>query len=107
MDYKSRILKFQNERKWTTHHMAIEAGLTPSTVANWFSRNTSPTMDALEKLCTAFGITMSEFFNESDEICTLTESQKELLNQWNCLHKNEKDSLLSFITIINTNRNEQ
>ena len=105
MDYKARISKYQNERNWSTHHMAVEAGLNTSTVSNWFTRNSTPTTDAIEKLCVAFGITMSEFINEKRESHILTEEQTALLEQWNCLHKNEKEDLLKFIKTLNTNRN--
>lgn len=104
MNYKNIIEKHKNARHWTTHHMALEADINPTTILNWINRNTVPSVEAIEKLCQAFGITMSEFFNESGDISYLTEEQKQLLNKWNCLHKNEKCHLLEFITALIENR---
>lgn len=104
MNYKKIIEKHKNARNWTTHHMAIEAEINPATVLNWINRNTVPSLDAIERLCGAFGITMSEFFNEDNDISFLTDEQKLLLNEWNGLHKNEKEYLLKFISALNANR---
>lgn len=104
MNYIKRIEQMRDERNWTSHHMAIEAEIGTSTVVNWFNRNSKPKLEAIESLCKAFGITVSEFFNESDEVSYLTQEQKEVLHQWDLLHANEKADLLRFLKTINENR---
>lgn len=104
MNYIKRIEELRDERHWTSHHMAIEAEIGTSTVVNWFNRNSTPKLEAIESLCKAFGITMSEFFNESNDVSYLTEEQKEILQQWNLLHSNEKFDLLNFLKTLNNNK---
>jgi transcriptional regulator with XRE-family HTH domain len=84
--------------------MAVEANIGVSTVNNWFGRNSTPKIEAIESLCVAFGITTSAFFNESDDVDYLTVEQRELLSEWTCLHKNEKADILRLIKTINANR---
>jgi transcriptional regulator with XRE-family HTH domain len=60
MDYKKRISELQNQRNWSMNRLAVESGLNPSTISNWFSRGTTPTTDAIEKLCGAFGISIAK-----------------------------------------------
>ena len=66
MNVLEKIKKLQKERGWTTYKLAYEACLTQSTLSNMFARGTCPTVDTLEKICDAFGITLSKFF-ENDE----------------------------------------
>ena len=57
-----------------------------------------PTIPSLEKICTAFGITLSQLFAEGEESVTLTESQKHLLEHWAKLTQNQQDALLNLLT---------
>lgn len=107
MDYRRRIEKYRDERNWTTHHMAIEAGINTSTAINWFTRNSTPTVDMIEKLCVAFGITLSEFFNDSDEVSYLSDEQKSVMHIWDLLSKKEKEYFLRFLEVITERTNPQ
>ena len=42
MDAKARIRELMAERKWSEYRLAIASGLSQSTVANIFNRNTTP-----------------------------------------------------------------
>ena len=62
-----RILKLKNERGWSIYKLAENANLPQSTVANMFPRKTTPSIYTLNRICEAFGITLSEFFDEKAE----------------------------------------
>jgi len=53
-------------------------------------RDTS-TIPSLEKICDAFGITLSQLFAGEDAPVTLTEAQKQLLDRWTRLSKEQQD----------------
>lgn len=58
-------------RGWTAYRLASEAGLTESTIQKLFRRNGIPTLPTLEAVCSAFGITLSQFFADDDMVeCT-------------------------------------
>ena len=82
MDVIAKISNLMKEREWSAYKLADEAALTPSTVANMFSRGTVPTIYTLQQICDAFGITLSEFFSEEvtlnsqDEVAVLGNYRK-------------------------------
>ena len=73
MDAKARIRELMAERKWSEYRLAIASGLSQSTVANIFNRNTTPSIATLESICAGFGITLAQFFAEGDMV-ELTEN---------------------------------
>lgn len=78
MDVVCHILELMEEYGWTEYRLAKKSGLPPSTIANIFHRNTIPGISTLETICDAFGISLSQFFSESDFV-SLTPGQTELL----------------------------
>ena len=53
-------------------------------------------MITLEKIYTALGVTLSQFFQESNSE-SLTEKQKEVLRRWNDLSTNEQETVMSML----------
>lgn len=88
MNVNNKIYKLMEARGWTTYELAEKAGLTQSTVSNLFRASAIPTIPTLEKICSAFGITLSDFFEEDSQsketmmlvhkINRLTENRKNL-----------------------------
>ena len=81
MDTHERLRQLLNERGWSEYKLAKRCGLSESTVANIFRRNTVPSIATLETICSGFGITMSQFFAEGDMIES-TPELKELFENW-------------------------
>ena len=99
MDAKARIRELMAERKWSEYRLAIASGLSQSTVANIFNRNTTPSIATLESICAGFGITVAQFFAEGDMV-ELTEEQKEMFSAWSSLSKDQKDVLQQLILVM-------
>lgn len=95
MNVLEKIKKLQEERGWSTYKLSYEAGLTQSTLSNMFIRGTCPTVDTLEKLCNAFGISLSEFFEENDRKTHVSKEELELLRKYRALSDKEKDAIKS------------
>lgn len=100
MSVLEKIKKLQNERGWSTYKLAYEAGLTQSTLSNMFARGTCPTVDTLERICEAFGITLSEFFNENDKVIHVSTDELELLSGYRSLAEKEKDAVKSMVSAL-------
>ena len=64
MDVHKRLRQLLNERGWTEYRLSKKCGLSESTLANIFRRNTMPSITTLEAICNGFGITLSQFFAE-------------------------------------------
>ena len=107
MNIHSRIKQLQNNRNWSINHMAMEANISPGTILNWFKRKSIPTIEGIQNLCNAFGITLSEFFNEcGDDSVYLSQIQKELLSEFDLLDKREKEDIIRLIKTRNEIRKE-
>ena len=96
MDILERIDKMRNDRGWSIHKLAQEADLNQSTVDNLFKRNNMPTLPTLEKLCSAFGVSLAEFFSKYTEQ-VLTKEQQAMLAQWDKLTMEQKKNLLPLL----------
>ena len=100
MNVLEKIKIMQQERGWSTYKLAYESGLTQSTLSNMFARGTCPTVDTLEKICDAFGISLSEFFEESDRKTHVSKEELELLRKYRVLTDKEKDAVKSMINAL-------
>ncbi len=97
MDIISKIDKLRIERGWSVNRLAVEAGLTQSTLNNLFSRRNDPKISTLRAICEAFGITLSEFFSEENE----RSENDELLRRVDSLSVENKNALLVLLRNIN------
>lgn len=96
-DILAEISKYRTERKWTEYQLAEHSGLPQSTISSWYRKNMVPTVPSLEKICDAFGITLSQLFSEGDSPVSLTESQSVLLEKWARLSDEQKTLILALL----------
>lgn len=96
-DILATITTYREERGWTEYQLAEHSGLPQSTISSWYRKNMVPTILSLEKICTSFGITLSQLFAEGDEPVSLTESQRKLLGLWARLSEEQQDVLFALI----------
>jgi transcriptional regulator with XRE-family HTH domain len=96
MDTNSRVRRLMGERNWTEYRLAKESGLSQSTIANLFKRNTVPSIATLEIICNAFGITLAQFFAD-ESMVELTIEQMEMFDRWITLKKEQKLLLFELI----------
>ena len=100
MNVLEKVKQLQNERGWSTYKLAYEAGLTQSTLSNMFARGTCPTVDTLEKICDAFGISLSEFFEQGEGKIHASKEEMNLLNKYRALSEKEKDAINCMINAL-------
>lgn len=96
-DILSSITEFREQRGWTEYQLAERSGLPQSTISSWYRKKMVPTIPSLEKICTAFGITLSQLFAEGDAPVSLTESQRMLLERWSKLSADQQAVVLALI----------
>ena len=96
-DILSAISEYREERGWTEYQLAENSGLPQSTISSWYRKNMVPTIPSLEKICDAFGITLSQLFAGDGEAVALTETQQELLRRWARLSREQQDIIFALI----------
>ncbi len=103
MDTHERLRQLLNERGWSEYKLAKRCGLSESTVANIFRRNTVPSIATLETICSGFGITMSQFYAEGDMI-EITPELKELFENWVNLTPEQKKAANQMLKAMNNSK---
>jgi len=96
-DILKTITEYRESRGWTEYQLAERSDLPQSTISTWYRKNMVPTVSSLEKVCGAFGITLSQLFAEGDELVALTESQKKLLECWSRLDGDKQEAIFNLI----------
>ncbi len=96
-DILATITKYREDRGWTEYQLAERSGLPQSTISSWYRKNMIPTVPSLEKICSAFGITLSQLFAEGNTAVSLTNSQKKLLDRWTRLSEEQQNAVFLLI----------
>lgn len=103
-DVLGKIERERIRRDWTEYTLAKNSGIAQSTISTWYRKQLQPSIASLEKICSGFGITLSEFFcDETDEDWeerTITKEQRELYENWARLNPYQKRALVSLIKTI-------
>ena len=90
MDVLEKIDMLRKEKGWSINYLAMESGLTQSTLNNLYSRKTEPKISTLRAICGAFGITLSDYFKEE-------ENEDELMRRVKTLSQENKTALLQIL----------
>lgn len=97
MDIIGKIEELRVSRGWSVNKLASEALLTQSTLSSMYKRNTPPKLEVLISICDAFGISLSQFFQENSNTENVTEKEKQLLIGFRKLKKNKKEALITLL----------
>ena len=95
-----RITYYRKQKGWTEYQLAEHSGLTQSTISSWYRKDMLPNIASLDKICTAFGITLSQFFATDSDNFTLTPVQKQILDGVNHLNEEQQQTLSLFLQTL-------
>lgn len=96
-DILARITRLRQARGWTEYQLAERSGLPQSTISSWYKKGMTPSFSSLEKICAAFGLTLSQFFADGAAQYPLDPRQLELLDCWNKLDAAQQEALLRLL----------
>ncbi len=99
MDIAKRIKELMFERKWSKYKLAKECGVYITTVNAWLKGNYSPSLESVEDVCNAFGITLVEFFSGIEQN-KLTPEQSSLLDKYQKVPENRRRLVINLIDIL-------
>lgn len=96
-----RVTELRMERGWSEYHLSEQSGIVQSTISSWSRSKVMPTIANLEKVCNAFGITLSQFFaGKGETTVSLTDRQLEMLNSFDRLAPEQQNHLVHFLTSL-------
>lgn len=88
-----KIDMLRKERGWSVNYLAMEAGLTQSTLNNMYQRNAEPKLSTLRAICSAFGISLSEFFADEEPESEI----EEIKHRISLLDKEKRQAILTLL----------
>lgn len=86
------------------YRLSSLTGISQSALSDIVKSENMPTLSTIEKICTAFGITIAQFFAGNDKLPDLSEDQKELLYLWSELKLEERAIVKTFMESIKNKR---
>lgn len=97
MNINEKIEKLRFDRGWSMYELAQEAGITQSTLASMIKRGNPPKIDTLSCICEAFGMSLSQFFMEDEQLEILSGVEKELVASFRKLSEDKQMALLELL----------
>ena len=97
MEVGERITYFRKQRGITTNKLANKAGISQSFIRDVELQKKGITVDNLEIICEAMGITLIDFFDPPAEE---KDADKELMKQIGKLSAEQKTRLAEFLRLI-------
>ena len=107
MDLIARISELLEERGWTKYQLAKEANLSQTTIQSMMKRGNNPTVATIEHCCRAFGITVSEFFNDDSRTTEFSLEERKLISDYRNLSHEMKKAVAGVISAAKTNSEEE
>lgn len=96
-----RITELRQQKHWTEYQLAEHSGLTQSTISSWYRKEILPTLPSLERICNAFGISLSQFFDDNcAEVSLVNPKQKQLIDIASKLDNEQYEALINFLNIL-------
>lgn len=97
-----KITSLREERGWTTYRLSKLSGIPQSTISTWYRKNLMPPIDKLEIICQTFGITLAEFFDDTNVFISMAEEEKNMLSRWTLLTPSQRTAVLNIIDLLLT-----
>ena len=91
-----KIASLCEKRDISKYRLSQLSGISQSSLGRIMAQENLPSLITLEKICSALGVTLSQFFQECNSE-NLTEKQKEVLEIWNDLSTNEQETVMSML----------
>ena len=104
MDILKKINKMRLDRNWSIYRLSIESDIPQSTLTNMFNRETLPSITTLSSICSAFGISLSDFFAEENAFNNYSSSDKKLLDMFNSTTKEVREAILCLLREMNKDK---
>lgn len=95
-DILGKIDQERLSRGWTEYMLAENSGLTQSTISTWRRKDLQPNVASIEKICGGLGITLAQFFSDS-ELINLTPDQKRILELWGKLSPKQRSTVFEML----------
>lgn len=97
VDILGRIQEMRRQRHWTEYELGNRADISQGTIRTWYKRNQLPNLATLERICQAFGITLSQLAAEDGDMVSLTQEEMDFLELYQCMSADQREHFTAFV----------
>lgn len=97
MNIIERIDNLCRQHNMSKYRLSQITGISQSAFSKMSRQQSTLSLETIQRICDALGISMAQFFSESEEYSDLTEQQKSILHDWSLLDEKKRDFALLFI----------
>lgn len=94
------ITKYRLSKGWSEYELAENSGLPQSTISSWYHKDLYPTIPTLKKICDAYGITLSQIFDDNSSTPKLNDNEIKYIETFRHLTKKQQEKLIEFLKSI-------
>ena len=94
------ITKYRLAKGWTEYQLAEESNLPQSTISSWYRKDLYPTIQTIKKICDAFGISLSQIFDDNSSTPKLNDNEIKYIETFRHLSKRQQEKLIEFLKTI-------
>ncbi len=88
------------ERSWSYYRLAKESGIAYSTLNTMFRKTKAPAIHTLERICSAFGMSLSTFFSQMEGYQDMPACETYHLSRWNSLTPENRDAAEKYLDYL-------
>lgn len=92
-----RIQELCRQGEISRYRLSSLTGISQSALSDIVKGKNMPTLSTVEKICDAFGVTVSQFFAGNSELPDLSDEQKEFLCLWSELKLEDRVIVKTFM----------
>lgn len=100
-----RIKSLCEARGWTVYRLSKESGITYSTLCTILHKVNVPSFSTLNRICSGFGITLSQFFDINNDYALMDGETKEHIQLWNKLSKENRVTVQKYVQYLISQQN--
>ena len=101
MNIGDKLRKLRDEKGLSMYRLTQITGVSGHHIKGIEEGTRQPTLDTLERLVTALGSTLVEFFNDDEECFYLSEDEKKLVDNYRRLSDSKAQALLLIRDALN------
>ena len=100
MDIAEKLKTTRKSKKISVYRLSQQSGVSETHIRDLERGDRNPSFDTLNRLAVPLGLSLSELFNESDDVAYLNKEEKALIECFRHLGKDKADSLLTFLKTL-------
>ena len=100
MDIAERLKKARIANNMIVYKLSQISGISETHIRDLERGDRNPSFDTLSRLAKPLRLSMSELFNESEEVSYLNDNERELLSCFRSLDERQSNTLLDFLKTL-------